>query len=174
MKDLSSFTKRSLDEQGFIELDDVDKGRYQWPLRFTPGISIILIAVGLGLQSPVWLGAMAAVALSGVLLPRAMLLDLVYNFGVRHLFHAPRLPPTPAPRRYSYLISTVLLTSSAVSFHYGQTVLGFFFGGLVCLGGAVLTISLWCFGSWIYKITRRAVAWISGGAASHKSGEVNR
>jgi hypothetical protein len=81
-----------------------------------------------------------------------MQIDLIYNFGVRHLFHAPPLPPTPKPRQFSYLISTLFLTGSALSFYYGLPGLGLILGGLVCLAGAVLTTSLWCLGSWFYKL----------------------
>jgi hypothetical protein len=95
---------------------------------------------------------MALVALSGALLPNGMVIDLVYNLGVRHLFHAPPLPPTPKPRQFSYLLSTALLASSAVSFSYGLSVLGFVLGGLVAAGGTILTTTLWCLGSWWYRM----------------------
>jgi len=85
---------------------------------------------------------MALVALSGALLPNGMLIDLVYNLGVRHLFRAPPLPPTPKPRQFSYLLSTVLLTGSALSFYYGLAVLAFILGGIVAIGGTILTTTL--------------------------------
>jgi Domain of unknown function (DUF4395) len=81
-----------------------------------------------------------------------MLIDLVYNLGVRHLFHAPALPPTPKPRRFSYLLSTVFLAGSALSFHYGLSVLGFILGGMVVIGATILTTTLWCLGSWYYRL----------------------
>lgn len=114
---LSAFTRRNLDEQGFGELDEAAKARNAWPLRFTPAVSISLIAIGLALQSPYWMGAMALVALSGALVPRGMIVDLVYNLGARYLLHAPPLPPTPRPRQFSYLISTAFLAGSAACFY---------------------------------------------------------
>lgn len=53
---ISDFTKHNLNEQGFDNLDDAAKSRYAWPLRFAPGVSIILVAVGLVWQSPIYLG----------------------------------------------------------------------------------------------------------------------
>lgn len=47
MTSISDFTKHNLNEQGFDNLDDAAKSRYAWPLRFTPGVSIILIAIRL-------------------------------------------------------------------------------------------------------------------------------
>jgi len=137
--------------QGFGGLDADAKSRYALPLRFTPGVATIFVAVGLVLRSPLLLGSMAFVALSGALIPRGMLIDLVYNFGVRHLFGGGPLPPTPKPRQFSYAISTVWLAGSAISFAYGLPVLGFLLGGGVFLGGAILTTTLWCLGSWFYR-----------------------
>jgi hypothetical protein len=111
-----------------------------------------LIVIGLVLQSPIWIGMMALVTLSGALLPTGMLIDVVYNLGVRHLFHAPPLPPTPKPRQFSYLLSTTLLASSALSFYYGLSVLGFLLGGTVVVGGTILTATLWCLGSWLHRL----------------------
>ena len=154
---ITASLKTNLDLQGFLELDEEAKARYASPLRFTPGVASILIVMGLVLQSPIWLGSMALVAFSGALLPNGMLIDLVYNLGVRHIFHAPPLPPTPKPRQFSYLLSTVFLASSAVSFHYGLWALGLILGGLVFVAGTILTTTLWCLGSWYYRtIFRRA------------------
>ena len=141
----------NLDMQGFAGLDADAKSRYAWPLRFTPGVATILVAVGLVLRSPLWLGAMAFVALSGAFLPRGMLIDLVYNVGVRHLFGGATLPPTPRPRQFSYAISMVSLAASATFFAYGLPLPGFLFGGAVVLGGTILTTTLWCLGSWFYR-----------------------
>ena len=132
--------------------DEAAKSRYALPLRFTPAVATILIVIGLALQSPIWLGSMALVTLSGALLPNGMLIDLVYNLGVRYIFRAPPLPPTPKPRQFSYLLSTVFLASSALSFYYGLSVLGFILGGMVVIGGTILTTSLWCLGSWYYRL----------------------
>ncbi|QYF90510.1 DUF4395 family protein [Arthrobacter sp. PAMC25284] len=152
---LDEFTRNNLNKQGFGSLDEDAKSCYAWPLRFTPGVGTVLIVVGLTLQSPTFLGLGAIVPLTGVLFPRGMIIDLVYNFGVRHLFHGPALPPTPTPRRFSYLLSTVLLTGSALSFYYGLSTLGFILGGAVALGGLMLTTTHWCLGSWIYRLLFR-------------------
>ena len=158
MAKLSTFTKDNLNKQGFGSLDDEAKSRYALPLRFTPAVAVILIVIGLALDSPIWLGAMSLVALSGALFPRWMILDLVYNLVVRHLFHAQALPATPTPRRFSYLISTVALAVSALSFHFGWEVLGFIEGGMVVIGATVLATSRWCLGSWFYRLTFKHAA----------------
>jgi hypothetical protein len=136
MADVGTITRSNLIMQGFGYLDEEDKARYAWPLRFTPAVGTVLVVAGLLAQSPLWL----AVA------------------SVRHLFRAPRLPATPAPRRFSYLISTALLASSALSFAYGLTALGSILGGFVAIGGTILTLSLWCLGSWIFRTGLSGIA----------------
>ncbi len=158
MATLSAFAETNLNNQGFEKLDKDAKGHIALPLRFTPAVATTLIVIGLILQSPIWLGSMALVALSGALLPNAMLIDLVYNLIVRHLVHAPALPPTPRPRQFSYLLSSVLLSGSAVFFYYGLWVFGLVLGGLVVAGGTILTTTLWCLGSWWYRMIFRHAA----------------
>jgi hypothetical protein len=150
-----AFTKTNLDEQGFGGLDAAAQARYALPLRFTPGVGTALVVLGLALRSPRWLGATALVALSGALLPDGMLIDLVYNRAVRHVFGAPPLPPTPTPRRFSYLLSTGFLAGAAVAFHYKCPAFGLLLGGLVAVGGSILTTTLWCLGSWSYRLLYR-------------------
>lgn len=142
----------NLDKQGFGALDSKAKTRFALALRFTPAVGTALVVVGLVMQSPLWLTAVAVIAISGVVLPRAMVIDLVYNLGVRHLFGGPPLPPTPPPRRFSYALSATLLAGSALSFADGHPALGFLLGGAVAVGGSILTVSLWCLGSWIYRL----------------------
>ena len=158
MARVSAFTETNLNRQGFGKLDKEAKSRYALPLRFTPAVATALIVTGLLLQSPIWLGSMAIIALSGALLPSGMIIDLIYNLGVRHLFRAPPLPSTPKPRQFSYLLSTVLLAGSALSFYYGLSVLGLILGGLVVAGGTILATTLWCLGSWYYRMIFRHAA----------------
>jgi hypothetical protein len=141
-------TRANLGMQGFAYLDDQEQAEYAWPLRFTPAVGTALVAVGLVRQSPLLLAVVGIFALSGALFPHGMAIDLFYNYGVRHLFGAARLPGTPTPRRFSYVISASLLAGSAVSFTVGWTVPGWILGGLVVIGGAILTSTLWCLVGW--------------------------
>ena len=152
MANLAASTRTNLAAQGFKSLDEEAQARYAAPLRFTPGVGTVLIVAGLASRSPIWVGSMAFVTFTGAVLPKGMVLDLIYNVGVRHLFRAPPLPATPKPRRFSYLLSTILLAVSALSLHYGFTAPGLILGGIVATGGTVLTASLWCVGSWFYRL----------------------
>lgn len=151
MSHVSPGIQKNLNNQGFDGLDAEAKAQCATPLRFTPAVGTVLVLAGLVSQSPALLATMAVAALSGALLPSGMLIDLVYNLGVRHLTHARKLPPTPMPRRFSYLLSTALLTASAIALSAGLTTIGFISGGIVALGGAILATTHWCLGSWFYR-----------------------
>ncbi|MDP1876053.1 MAG: DUF4395 family protein [Actinomycetota bacterium] len=151
MASVGGTTRANLGMQGFGYLDDEELAKYAWPLRFTPAVGTALVALGLITESPWLLAAASAIALSGALFPHGMAIDVGYNYGVRHLLRAPKLPATPTPRRYSYLLSTALLAGSAVSFAYGLTASGWILGGLVVIGGTILASTLWCLGSWIFN-----------------------
>ena len=113
MARIGFFTSHNLDQQGFGNLSEAAKARQAWPLRFTPAVCITVVAVGLALQSPVMVGAVALVGVTGVLFPNGMVVDLLYNAVVRHLVGAPRLPPTRAPGKpYTSLRSSALSTAS--------------------------------------------------------------
>jgi hypothetical protein len=71
MASISAFTRSCLNLQGYEALDDEAKARYQWALRFTPGVCTLLVLIGLIRQSPAWLWTLAAVALMGALLPQS-------------------------------------------------------------------------------------------------------
>jgi len=158
MADLSQLASNNLDKQGFCDLGEEGKSRYARSLRFTPAVATVLVVLGLVLQSPIVIGSMALIALSGALFPRGMLIDVVYNLGIRHIFNSPRLPPTPVPRRFSYGISTLWLAGSAASFHFGLPLLGMLLGAAVAIGGTVLATTLWCLGSWLYRPVGASVA----------------
>ena len=152
MAGLSQSTRDNLDKQGFCDLGVEAKSRYALPLRFTPGLATTLVVIGLILQSPILLGSMALVTLSGVLFPRGH----AHRLGVQPR-DSPSVrrtcsAPTPTPRRFSYGISTVWLAVSAVAFYSGLPLLGFLFGVPVAIGGTILTTTLWCLGSWIYRL----------------------
>ncbi len=152
MAQISAFTKSCLNMQGYVQLDDDAKSRYALALRFSPAVCTALIIVGVVLQSPIWLGVMAVVAIIGAILPRGHLIDLIYNFGVCYLFGAPSLPPNPKPRRFACVVTTLLLISSALSFQYGLPVLAFILGGSLSAVLLVNTLTNWCLAAWMYGL----------------------
>ncbi len=152
MAQLSAFTRSCLNMQGYVQLDDDTKSRYALALRFSPAVCTALIVAGLVLQSPIWLGVMAVVAIIGAILPSGHPIDLLYNFGVRYLFGAPPLPPNPKPRRFACIVTTLFLIGSALSFQYGLPVLAFVLGGFLSAVLLVNTLTNWCLAGWMYGL----------------------
>ena len=87
--------------QGFDRRDSTEGSRRTSMLRWTPAACTSLVVIGLVVQSPLILGATAAFALLGSILPKAHPLDVIYNAVGARLFRTGPLPPNPAPRRFA-------------------------------------------------------------------------
>lgn len=96
---LGPMTRSCLTMQGFAGDDPALKPLAPW-LRWTPALSTLLILAGAVLRQPSILWAFAALAFAGAAGWHAF--DWLFNYGVRHLLRLPRLPPNPAPRRFSW------------------------------------------------------------------------
>lgn len=94
----------------------------------------------------------AVIAFIGAILPKGHPVDLVYNFGIRHLFGAPKLPANPKPRRFACFVAALLLVGSTSSFQYDMQVLRFILGGFLSAVGVVVTFTNWCLASWMYGL----------------------
>ncbi len=73
-------------------------------------------------QSAIGAGSNRQVLLGGIL--RGHPFDLIYNFGLRHIFKSPKLPPYGLPRRFACLIASGLLTIAALGFQFGVPLIG--------------------------------------------------
>ncbi|MFQ5861074.1 MAG: DUF4395 family protein [Dehalococcoidia bacterium] len=153
----SPFTRYALNLQGFSALTDADKRAYELPLRFTPAVCSALVIVGTMLHWPVWQFALAGVAILGTLFARGLLIDAVYNYGVRHLFKANMLPGNPRPRRFACFVSALMLTGSGLGFLFDVPLVGLVVGGALAVVLVVNTLANWCLGAWMYRLLRLPV-----------------
>ncbi|MBP1621385.1 MAG: hypothetical protein H6Q02_2152, partial [Acidobacteria bacterium] len=76
-------TRRRLEIQGFVGIDDATLAEVAPWLRFSPAVCTVWMATGTVLASPVLLWTLAAIALLGAILPFHPF-DLAYNLGIRH------------------------------------------------------------------------------------------
>jgi hypothetical protein len=147
---LSDFRRSCLVRQGFVDLGEQALRRVEWPLRFTPALCLTLTAIGTVAGSAWLLGAlalMAGIATLGVTHP----FDLVWERIVRPVVRGPQLPPTPAPRRFAFVMATPVLSAAAVSFAVGATAVGVAFGTLQMVGCALYVTTGWCAGSFLHE-----------------------
>jgi hypothetical protein len=105
---------------------------------------------GVVLGSAWLLGALAALAVSALVLPGGHPFDALYNHGVRHLVGTPPLPPNPRPRQFAFLMAAVMLAASAGAFALDVVLLGRVFGVLQLAGCGAYLFGGLCLGSWVY------------------------
>jgi hypothetical protein len=150
MAALSERTRRRLEIQGFIDVDDQLLAESAPWLRLAFGLCTILAAIGTALASPAFLLALVPIAALGAIFS-VHPFDLVYNHGIRHLRGTPALPRRGPPSRFACGVGTLWLIFTAYAFSSGATTLGYVLGGsLVVVGTLVSTIHL-CIPSMIFR-----------------------
>jgi hypothetical protein len=124
--------RSNLNVQGYC-LSPAEVGARRIGLRFAPGVGVVLGIVGMAIQSPAFLLALAAVWSIAGWTPRHPL-DLAWNHGVRRLTGEPTIPPNPARRRHAFKAGTVSLLVVGALLLAGQTLAAVALGtGMVVL-----------------------------------------
>ena len=131
-------------------LDDATLGELAPWLRWSPAFCTIFMALGVALQSPGILWALAGTALLGALLPFHPF-DLLYNHGVRYLTGTRPLPLQGPQRRFACGIATVWLLATGWAFHVGASLVGYALGIPLILVAGLVSITHFCIPSAIYN-----------------------
>src|SRR5438046_6540271 len=121
---LSPVTRRRLEAQGFVGLDDVTLAEAGPWLRLAPAICAAWAALGTALGSPALIWALMPFAALGAVL-RGHPFEVIYNYGIRHLLGTRRLPRYNAPRRFACAVATVWLGATGLALYAGATLLGY-------------------------------------------------
>jgi hypothetical protein len=156
MADMTSFRRRCLVSEGFGRLDDVELGRLNLPLRFTPALCLLATAAATLIRSPALFAALAAAAATGAATRRHPF-DHVWEHVVRPAVDGPHLPKAPCPRRFAFVMATPVLAGAAVSLASGAEALGLGLGALQMAGCATYVAIGWCGASVVHrKLVRRS------------------
>ena len=124
-----SWTGRNLAVQGYC-LTGEEAHRLRWALRLPTGLCLMLVSLGLALQSAVLLVALVPVgAVAGW--TRRHPFDLIWNYGLRHLSGGPELPPNPTPRRHAFKLGTIWLLAIGLLFALGQPTAALILGAIL-------------------------------------------
>jgi hypothetical protein len=115
------------------------------------------MTVGVVLESPAVLLAMAATAFLGGFVTAKHPFDAIWDHGLRRLVDRPPLPPTPPPRRFACQLATVWLVAVAATFLAGADTLGLILGVPLLVVAAVVTTVNWCLPSLIYGLIGRGL-----------------
>jgi hypothetical protein len=149
MTAISPTTRRRLEIQGFVGINERWLAETAPWLRLSPALCTLLMALGTALASPATLWALAIIAALGSIFP-VHPFDLLYNHGIRHLVGKPRLPHNGAPRRFACLLATLWLAGTAFAFQGGSMVTGYTLGAAITAVALLVTATNICIPSLLY------------------------
>jgi Domain of unknown function (DUF4395) len=147
---ISQWMARNLLTQGYC-LTDTERGRLKLGLRFATGLCTALVALSLSLESSALLAVLAAIGAVAGLTPRHPF-DLIWNYGVRHRFGAPPVPPNPTRRRHAFKIAAVSLLIVAVLFAAALPTAALAFGGALLVACGIVTATNFCLPSFLFSL----------------------
>lgn len=143
-------TRRRLEIQGFVDVDEkILASTAPW-LRLAFALCTTLAAAGTILASPVLLYALVPIAVLAAILP-VHPFDLVYNYGLRRFTGTPQLPKRGAPNRFACGLGAVWLVATAIAFQLGALVAGYVLGGMLSLVGLLVSTTDICIPSLIFR-----------------------
>jgi Domain of unknown function (DUF4395) len=151
MSHVTAAIRERIQAQGFCGLDDATYAQINYPLRLSPAICMIWVAVGTARASPTILWALAPFAALGAILPGHPF-DVLYNYGLRHLRGAPPLPRYGTRRRSACASATIMILAAAWSFQAAVPVAGYIFGGLLVAAAFVNVSTGFCIPSFLLRI----------------------
>jgi hypothetical protein len=151
MSTVSTTVRERIEAQGFCGLDDRTCAQVNYPLRLSPAICMVWAAVGTALASPTILWALVPFAALGAVLPGHPF-DVLYNYGLRHLFGTPALPRYGARRRFACALATVMLVAAAWGFQSGVPMVGYVVGWALVAAALVNVSTGFCIPSFIARL----------------------
>ncbi|MGH8680330.1 MAG: DUF4395 family protein [Burkholderiales bacterium] len=147
---LTPRTSRLLDIQGFDIVDLQELAPVAPWLRLAFGLCGLLGGMGTALASPTILLVLALVAALAAASPMHPL-DLIYNYGIRHLTGTGPLPRRGVPTRVGCGMGAVLLLVTAWAFSAGHAVVGYALGGMLTFVVLLASTTDICIPSMIYR-----------------------
>jgi Domain of unknown function (DUF4395) len=143
--------RENIQAQGFCGLDDKTCTKINYPLRLSPAICMVWAAVGTALASSTILWALAPFAALGAILPGHPF-DVLYNYGLRHLFGTPVLPRYGVRRRLACALATIMIVAAAWAFQAGMPLVGYIFGWALVAAAFVNVSTGFCIPSFIVRL----------------------
>ena len=151
------FQHKCLIQQGYQGLAPGELRQLEWGLRFTPTMCSALTVVGLVYQLPALLFAVSALGIWAFFAPAAHPMDLLYNYAVRHLFGAVKLPPNPFPRRMACLAAGVMNSAAAILFLLQAPTAAVIVGVALLFLQAIVIFTHFCTLSWMLEVLAKLI-----------------
>lgn len=152
---LASWSRGCLAMQGYGSLSDGERRSLWLGLRFSPVLCLTGIALGTALASPALLLVMAVTAGVGGFLTAKHPFDYVYDAVLRPLLGGPRVPPSPAPRRFACQMATPWIAAIAIALWVGAPTVAWVLAVPLLVVAAANTATNWCLPSLIYGLLHR-------------------
>jgi hypothetical protein len=146
---INNETRRRIEEQGFMCLTDSDIVELNYWLRLAPAVCLTWMTIGVVQASPSIIIALAPFAALGGIL-RGHPFDVIYNLGLRHIFHTREIPAYGMPRRFTFLLASMMLAFMASAFYLGYLAVGYGVCVLMIASGASLVGTGLCMPARIY------------------------
>ena len=150
MSTMSATTRRRLEIQGFVDLDDrtlTEPGRW---LRLPFALCTALAAAGTLLAAPILFWVLAPIAALAAIFP-VHPFDLLYNHGLRHVTGTGPIPRRGAPSRFACGLGAVWLLGAGWAFQSGYMVAGYLLGGALTVVALLVSTTDICIPSIIYR-----------------------
>ena len=146
---ISLRTRKNIEAQGFLGLDDIQIAQLNGWLRFSPAVCMAWTATGIVMASPAVIGWLIPFALLGGVM-RGHPFDVVYNYGIRFVTLGPKIPAYGNPRRFGCLMASLVLSLTAASFASGFHAVGYMLGGTLVSMAGVNVATGFCIPSHMY------------------------
>jgi len=146
-----SFQQRSLFQQGFQKYTPNELKQLEWGLRFTPATCSLIAAYGLYAQQPAILFGVAVLGFLAFFFPSAHPMDLIYNYLVRPMFGAVKLPANPFQRRLACLSAGMMNIVAGILFLLQLPLAAIIVGVSLLVLQAIVIFTHFCTLSWMYE-----------------------
>jgi rhodanese-related sulfurtransferase len=146
-----TFQQRSLVQQGYEDFTQQQLKEMEWGLRFTPTLCALITLAGLILQQPAILFTVAVLGVWAFFFPASHPMDMIYNYGVRHLFGAAKIPANPFQRRLACLSAAGMNFAAGSLMLAGIPTAAWVVGGLLLVLQAIVIGTHFCMLSWMYE-----------------------
>jgi hypothetical protein len=160
---LADWSRGCLTMQGYGALSDGERRGLWLGLRFSPALCFAGIALGTVLSSPALLFAMTGAAFLGGFVTPKHPFDYLYDAALRPLLGGPKVPPSPAPRRFACQLATPWIAAIGIAFLIGASTFAWILAVPMLVVAGTVTTTNWCLPSLIYGQLHRRQA---GGATT--------
>ena len=151
MATTASYQDKGLIQQGYNACSIQDLRNISNGLRFTPLVCMGLALFGLWWQNPYFHFAIAGLGIIPFWFPKGHPLDLLYNYGFRHLVGGVKLPANPLPRRIACVMGGLMNIGIGVSFYYGSLIGAYTFGVILIVLQTIVITTHFCVASYFYE-----------------------